>query len=88
VPRVYARRYSRPMSDVVSHVTIDLRQNGPLKVTGSITIRDFEGREFVLPEGSAIALCRCGQSGNKPFCDGTHRRVGFVADDEAPRRSP
>ena len=84
--RVYARRYSRPMSDVVSAVTIDLRENGPLKVTGPITIRDFEGREFVLPEGSAVALCRCGHSGNKPFCDGTHKRVGFVADDPALRR--
>ena len=79
--RVYARGYSRPMSDV----TIDVRESGPLKVTGPITIRDFEGREFVLPEGSAVALCRCGHSENKPFCDGTHKRIGFVADDPAPR---
>jgi CDGSH iron-sulfur domain-containing protein 3 len=81
VRRVYARGYSRPMGEV----TVDLRQNGPYKVSGPITIRDFEGQEFVLPEGSAIALCRCGHSENKPFCDGTHKRIGFVADDPAPR---
>ena len=79
--RVYARRYSRRVSDV----TIDVRENGPYKVTGPITIRDFEGREFVLPEGSAVALCRCSHSENKPFCDGTHKRIGFVAAETAPR---
>ena len=38
--------------------------------------------------GSAIALCRCGHSRNKPFCDSSHKRVGFVADDSAPRVAP
>jgi CDGSH-type Zn-finger protein len=47
---------------------------------------DAEGVAFELPEGSAIALCRCGQSRNKPFCDSSHKRVGFVANDSAPRR--
>ena len=69
----------------MSDVTIDVRENGPYKVTGPITIRDFEGREFVLPEGSAVALCRCGHSENKPFCDGTHKRIGFVAAETALR---
>ena len=46
---------------------------------------DANGNEFVLPEGSAIALCRCGHSRTKPFCDKSHQRVGFVADDCAPR---
>lgn len=69
----------------MSDVTIDVRENGPYKVTGPITIRDFEGRELVLPEGSAVALCRCGHSESKPFCDGTHKRIEFVAEDTAPR---
>jgi CDGSH-type Zn-finger protein len=69
------------MSDVV----IQVRANGPYKVTGPVTILDAEGREFVLPEGSAVALCRCGHSETKPFCDATHRRIGFVAHDTAPR---
>ena len=69
----------------MSEVTIQARENGPYKVSGPITVVDSEGREFALPEGSAVALCRCGHSENKPFCDGTHRRIAFVADDPAPR---
>jgi len=70
------------MSEVT---TITVRPNGPYKIVGPITIVDADGRTFVLPEGSAVALCRCGRSSTKPFCDSTHKRVGFVADDTAPR---
>ena len=66
-------------------LTIQVRQNGPLKVIGPFTIVDSEEREFVIPEGAAVVLCRCGHSENKPFCDATHKRIGFVADDTAPR---
>ena len=69
----------------MSEVTIQVRENGPLKVTGPVTIIDVEGREFVLPAGSSIVLCRCGHSRNKPFCDTTHKQVGFTAEDTAPR---
>jgi CDGSH-type Zn-finger protein len=69
----------------VTEVTITVRENGPYKVTGPVTIVDPEGREFALPPGTAVALCRCGHSSTKPFCDATHRRIGFVADDCAPR---
>lgn len=72
----------------VAEVTITVRSNGPYKLVGPVTIVDPDGREFELPEGSAIALCRCGHSRNKPFCDASHRRVGFVADDTAPRAVP
>jgi CDGSH-type Zn-finger protein len=67
-------------------VTIRVRANGPYKVSGAVEVVDAEGVAFELPEGSAIALCRCGQSLNKPFCDSSHKRVGFVANDSAPRR--
>ena len=60
-----------------------MRANGPYKVVGPVTIVDAEGREFELPEGTAVALCRCGHSQTKPFCDASHKRVGFVADDTA-----
>jgi CDGSH-type Zn-finger protein len=69
----------------MDEVIIQVRENGPYKISGPITIVDAEGREFELPEGSAVALCRCGHSENKPFCDASHKRVGFVADDAAPR---
>ena len=68
-------------------VTITVRANGPYKVVGPVTIVDPDGRAFALPEGTAIALCRCGHSRTKPFCDSSHKRVGFVADDSAPRVS-
>lgn len=67
-------------------VSIEVRENGPYKVSGPITVVDFAGNEFQIPDGSAVALCRCGHSENKPFCDGTHKRVGFASDDTAPRR--
>jgi CDGSH iron-sulfur domain-containing protein 3 len=66
-------------------VEIKVRANGPYKVTGPVRIVDAEGNEFVVPDGEAIALCRCGNSRTKPFCDKSHRRVGFVADDCSPR---
>jgi CDGSH-type Zn-finger protein len=69
----------------MTEVTIQVRANGSLKVTGPITLVDAEGVPFALPAGSAIALCRCGHSQNKPFCDKSHAREGFVADDTAPR---
>ena len=69
----------------IDDVEIQVRANGPYKITGPVTIVDAEGQEFVLPEGDAIVLCRCGHSSNKPFCDASHKRLGFVADDSAPR---
>jgi CDGSH-type Zn-finger protein len=71
----------------VAEVTIRARANGPYKVEGPVRVIDAEGREFVIPSGDAIVLCRCGHSASKPFCDKSHRRVGFVADDSAPRVS-
>ena len=71
----------------MDEVVIQVRENGPYKITGPITIVDAEDREFVLPEGAAVVLCRCGHSANKPFCDATHRKIGFVAEETAPRRS-
>ena len=52
--------------------------NGPLKVTGSLEI--VSGTGTTLAKTSETFLCRCGHSSNKPFCDGTHEKVGFVAD--------
>jgi CDGSH-type Zn-finger protein/uncharacterized Fe-S cluster protein YjdI len=56
---------------------IDPQQNGPLLVTGNLEI--CAGTGHVIKRITDAKLCRCGQSGSKPFCDGTHRRVGFEA---------
>ena len=53
--------------------TVQVRMNGPLRVTGPFNLTDQEDREFTIPEGQAVALCRCGRSENKPFCDSRHR---------------
>ena len=69
----------------MSAVTVKVRDNGPLLVDGPIVITDAAGNVFRIPAGKpAIALCRCGQSHNKPFCDGAHKTCNFIASDRAP----
>jgi CDGSH iron-sulfur domain-containing protein 3 len=76
---------SRPYNRYVAPVVIKARANGPYKIVGPVRVIDAAGIEFEVPPGDSIALCRCGHSANKPFCDKSHRRVGFVADDSAKR---
>lgn len=74
-------------------VTIRCREHGPLVVempSGEafqglrLRVTDHEGREFDLPAGKrAVALCRCGQSQARPFCDGSHKTCGFEAAERA-----
>jgi CDGSH-type Zn-finger protein len=61
-------------------VEIKANKNGPYVIMGTATYPDAEGNEQTTP-GNAIALCRCGQSSNKPFCDGTHKKVGFEGEE-------
>jgi CDGSH iron-sulfur domain-containing protein 3 len=69
-------------------VVIKARENGPYKITGAVRVIDADGREYALPDdGQPVALCRCGGSSTKPFCDGTHKRIGFDACERAVRRS-
>lgn len=58
--------------------TVRPARNGPLFQRGRIRILDNEGK--VIREDTRVALCRCGASANKPFCDGTHRAIGFTAE--------
>lgn len=57
-------------------VVIKVRADGPLKITGPVTVVDADGTPFALPDGP-VALCRCGLSNTKPFCDRSHRDGGF-----------
>ncbi|MCC7234017.1 MAG: CDGSH iron-sulfur domain-containing protein [Bryobacterales bacterium] len=62
---------------------ITVNDNGPLRVEGEFTLVDAQGREFGLAGRTVLSLCRCGHSGNKPFCDGSHARNGFASVCEA-----
>jgi CDGSH-type Zn-finger protein len=61
---------SAPARDVIR-----VEANGPLYVTGQLEITDDRGR--IVCTDSRVALCRCGASANKPFCDNSHRGIGF-----------
>jgi len=56
---------------------VTIFNNGPIRIEGEFTIVDVEGNAYDLAGRTAIGLCRCGLSNNKPFCDGTHGKGGF-----------
>jgi CDGSH-type Zn-finger protein len=60
-------------------VEIKVRDDGPYKVTGPVRLIDADGGVFEVPAGRPIALCRCGQSREKPFCDASHKAAGFAS---------
>lgn len=70
------------MSDAT---TITVRPNGPYVIKGNIQMLDSAGTPYTVAE--TVVLCRCGHSENKPFCDGTHKRVGFASAPEVPTTS-
>ena len=70
----------------MAQVKITVRNNGPFRVEapeGSVELVDADGKPYDLTGKTAFSLCRCGGSINKPFCDGTHSRVGFQAAERA-----
>ena len=69
----------------MEETSISTYENGPFLVTGPFRLVDAGGDEFAV-EKETVALCRCGASTKKPFCDGTHSRVGFRAAERAVRR--
>ena len=69
-------------------VVLRLRRNGPLIVEGDdVCVVDWDGVEQ-RPTRRPVALCRCGASASKPFCDGSHRRTGFSPDPPADSLEP
>ena len=76
----------------MADVTIEVRKNGSYRVYGDVALVDHEGNPIPIPEAKRktspegktwISLCRCGGSVTKPFCDGTHSRIGFLGAEEA-----
>jgi CDGSH-type Zn-finger protein len=69
---------------MADEIVIRCRENGPLVLPAQVKIVDHLGNEFQIPEGKGnVALCRCGHSKTKPFCDGSHRECGFLASNLA-----
>src|SRR3954469_14238383 len=79
-----ARRGTLSPVERERHVEIKVRDNGPYKVTGPVRLIDADGGGFDSGTDRPIALCRCGQSATKPFCDASHKEAGF---DSCPRAS-
>jgi len=73
----------------MAQVKITVRPNGPYRVEapeGAIELVDASGNRYDLTGKPAFSLCRCGGSVNKPFCDGTHSKLGFQAAESAVRQ--
>lgn len=67
----------------MSDPKILVRDHGPFLVTGPITVTDAAGNVFDLKGKETFALCRCGESANRPFCDGAHKTCGFQSEERA-----
>ena len=61
----------------MADVTVKVLKNGPLLVSGPLSLQDAEGKPVAAKDPNSFALCRCGQSKSKPFCDGSHKTAGF-----------
>ena len=72
---------------MADEVVIRVSNNGPYRVEGPVKIVDADGTEFDISQKKRISLCRCGGSTTKPFCDGTHSKIGFQAANAAVARS-
>jgi CDGSH-type Zn-finger protein len=71
----------------MSATKISCFSNGPIRIEGEFEICDPTGATFGLAGRTVISLCRCGHSANKPFCDGSHARMGFM-DEVVARELP
>ncbi len=67
-------------------INVLARKNGPYVVSGDLNelnLTDADGNKYDLTGKQTVALCRCGASTNKPFCDGQHSKIGFQAAEAA-----
>lgn len=73
----YHRTDGGPQESSPAEVSIVAARNGPYLLRGPVRVRGSDGQ--ILREDTRVALCRCGQSRHLPFCDNTHRAIGFTA---------
>lgn len=74
----------------MAQVKITVRRNGPYRVEappGTIELVDADGNPYDISGKPAFSLCRCGGSTTKPFCDGTHSKIGFQGAEAAVKQS-
>ncbi len=71
----YFNEKPEEQKDVDVDTIVEVMKSGPLLVYGNITVKDKDGNES--KKNRVTALCRCGASANKPYCDGTHVKIGF-----------
>lgn len=67
----------------MADVTIKIREHGPFLVSGPVELTDVDGKAYNLEGKETFALCRCGSSANRPFCDGAHKTCGFESAEKA-----
>ena len=73
----YMNEDAGKISEIQAESIVEVVPDGPLLVYGNINIKDKDGSET--KRNNVTAFCRCGGSGNKPYCDGTHKKIGFNA---------
>lgn len=71
----YLNRDADDKVKVEAETIVETMPNGPLLVYGNVTIKDKDGN--LTQKNNVTAFCRCGASSNKPFCDGSHKKIGF-----------
>jgi CDGSH-type Zn-finger protein/uncharacterized Fe-S cluster protein YjdI len=76
-PAATARTEREETAEKGGKLFVTVHENGSIEVNGNFELRDEQGN--TIHRGTSTWLCRCGHSGSKPFCDATHKRIGFVA---------
>jgi uncharacterized Fe-S cluster protein YjdI len=71
----YLNRDTDESVKVEAETIVETMPNGPLMVYGNVSVKDSTGT--ITKKSNATAFCRCGASGNKPYCDGSHKKIGF-----------
>jgi CDGSH-type Zn-finger protein len=87
---IFITRIHFQFGGLMATVKITVRPNGPYRVEapeGSIELVDVNGNKYDLTGKPAFSLCRCGGSINKPFCDGTHSKIGFQGAELAVKKA-
>ena len=75
-PEIFCNLWTLNINSIMSKTKLTINRNGSIKIEGDFEITDCEGKTYGLEGRTALGLCRCGLSANKPFCDGSHRN-GF-----------